>query len=85
MQLLIHAYLSISQYLEYFNIDSADSGGGVGTVTAIIFGIVSALKYGTEFSCEALTKIQYSIGSIAGVLVAGPIADRFGRRGGMVN
>lgn len=44
MQLLIHAYLSISQYLEYFNIDSADSGGGVGTVTAIIFGIVSALK-----------------------------------------
>ncbi|KAH9482516.1 Lactose permease [Psilocybe cubensis] len=41
-------------------------GGGVGTTTAIIFGI-------------------YSIGSIAGVVIAGPVTDTFGRRGGMVS
>ena len=55
--LFTHVHLSISQYLQYFHIDSADSGGGVGTVTAIIFGIVSSLKYGARFSREALTKI----------------------------
>lgn len=32
---------SIRQYLDYFNIDGKDAGGGVGTVTALIFGIVS--------------------------------------------
>lgn len=29
------------QYLDYFHIGGADAGGGVGTTTAIIFGIVS--------------------------------------------
>ncbi|KAF5363898.1 hypothetical protein D9756_000210 [Leucocoprinus leucothites] len=52
------------QYLDYFGIDGADAGGGVGTTTAIIFGM-------------------YSIGSIVGVVVAGPTADILGRRGGM--
>ncbi|KAL0568873.1 hypothetical protein V5O48_013099 [Marasmius crinis-equi] len=52
------------QYLEYFGIP-ADEGGGVGTPTALIFGI-------------------YNVGSIVGVIVAGPLTDgRFGRRGGM--
>jgi hypothetical protein len=31
------------QYLDYFKIDGQDAGGGVGTTTAIIFGIVSNL------------------------------------------
>ncbi|KAG7097320.1 hypothetical protein E1B28_004679 [Marasmius oreades] len=54
----------MQQYLNYFSIP-ADEGGGVGTPTALIFGI-------------------YNIGSIVGVLVAGPVTDgRFGRRGGM--
>ncbi|ESK95148.1 mfs lactose [Moniliophthora roreri MCA 2997] len=52
------------QYLDFFGIPQ-DEGGGVGTPTALIFGI-------------------YSVGSIVGVLVAGPLADgKFGRRGGM--
>ncbi|KAF9498653.1 general substrate transporter [Pleurotus eryngii] len=51
-------------YLDFFGIDGQDAGGGVGTTTAIIFGI-------------------YSIGSIAAVMLAGPVTDRFGRRGGM--
>ncbi|KAI4520376.1 general substrate transporter [Schizophyllum commune] len=54
----------MQQYLDYFDISGDDAGGGVGTVTAIIFGI-------------------YYIGQIAGMAVAGPIADRLGRRGGM--
>ncbi|KAF8969396.1 general substrate transporter [Flammula alnicola] len=61
---VMSAVNGMSQYLDYFGIDGQDAGGGVGTTTAIIFGI-------------------YSIGSIAGVLVAGPVTDRFGRRGGM--
>lgn len=61
---VMSAVNGMSQYLDYFGIDGKDAGGGVGTVTAIIFGI-------------------YSIGSIVGVVVAGPVSDRFGRRGGM--
>ncbi|GLB34073.1 putative major facilitator superfamily sugar transporter (TC 2.A.1.1) family protein [Lyophyllum shimeji] len=61
---VMSAVNGMEQYLTYFNISGLDAGGGVGTVTAIIFGI-------------------YSIGSIVGVLIAGPVADRFGRRGGM--
>lgn len=61
---VMSAVNGMEQYLKYFNISGLDAGGGVGTVTAIIFGI-------------------YSIGSIVGVLIAGPVADRFGRRGGM--
>ncbi|RDB19823.1 Lactose permease [Hypsizygus marmoreus] len=61
---VMSAVNGMDQYLHYFNIDGLDAGGGVGTVTAIIFGI-------------------YSIGSIVGVSIAGPVADRFGRRGGM--
>ncbi|KAL1659722.1 hypothetical protein GGF50DRAFT_107191 [Schizophyllum commune] len=49
----------MQQYLDYFDISGDDAGGGVGTVTAIIFG------------------------QIAGMAVAGPLADRLGRRGGM--
>ncbi|TRM68230.1 general substrate transporter [Schizophyllum amplum] len=54
----------MQQYLDYFGISGTDAGGGVGTVTALIFGI-------------------YYIGQIAGMAVAGPLADRLGRRGGM--
>ncbi|KAF8165590.1 general substrate transporter [Crassisporium funariophilum] len=54
----------MDQYLDFFHIDGKDAGGGVGSTTAIIFGI-------------------YNIGSIVGVLIAGPMADTFGRRGGM--
>ncbi|KAG6910991.1 hypothetical protein DXG01_006045 [Tephrocybe rancida] len=61
---VMSAVNGMEQYLNYFGINGADAGGGVGTKTAIIFGI-------------------YSIGSIVGVLIAGPMADRFGRRGGM--
>ncbi|KAF8663434.1 hypothetical protein AX16_001004 [Volvariella volvacea WC 439] len=61
---VMSAVNGMEQYLEYFNIPGRDAGGGVGTATAIIFGI-------------------YSIGSIVGVIIAGPVADRFGRRGGM--
>ncbi|KAG6854345.1 hypothetical protein C0991_007850 [Blastosporella zonata] len=61
---VMSAVNGMEQYLKYFGITGVDSGGGVGTKTAIIFGI-------------------YSIGSIVGVLIAGPVADRFGRRGGM--
>ncbi|KAF9006626.1 general substrate transporter [Cyathus striatus] len=61
---VMSAVNGMEQYLNYFGIDGQDAGGGVGTTTAIIFGIVSH-------------KI------IAGVVVAGPTADRFGRRGGM--
>jgi hypothetical protein len=32
------------QYLEYFKIDAADAAGGVGSITALIFGVVS-LRY----------------------------------------
>ncbi|KAG6832173.1 hypothetical protein H0H92_004904 [Tricholoma furcatifolium] len=61
---VMSAVNGMEQYLTYFGISGLDAGGGVGTKTAIIFGI-------------------YSIGSIVGVLIAGPVADRFGRRGGM--
>ncbi|KAF5393166.1 hypothetical protein D9757_001239 [Collybiopsis confluens] len=55
----------MNQYLAYFDISGQDSGGGVGTATALIFGI-------------------YQIGSIVGVVIAGPLTDgKFGRRGGM--
>lgn len=55
----------MNQYLAYFGISGQDAGGGVGTATALIFGI-------------------YQIGSIVGVVIAGPLTDgRFGRRGGM--
>ncbi|KAG5350485.1 hypothetical protein C0989_010840 [Termitomyces sp. Mn162] len=61
---VMSAVNGMEQYLNYFGISGLDAGGGIGTKTAIIFGI-------------------YSIGSIVGVLIAGPVADRFGRRGGM--
>ncbi|KAG6885607.1 hypothetical protein C0993_012354 [Termitomyces sp. T159_Od127] len=61
---VMSAVNGMEQYLNYFGISGLDAGGGVGTKTAIIFGI-------------------YSIGSIVGVVVAGPASDRFGRRGGM--
>lgn len=32
-----------SQYLHYFNLDGENAGGGVGTPSALIFGIVSNL------------------------------------------
>ncbi|KAJ3796802.1 general substrate transporter [Lentinula aff. detonsa] len=56
----------MNQYLNYFGISGTDAGGGVGTATALIFGIVTV------------------VGSIVGVLLAGPLTDgRLGRRGGM--
>ncbi|KAJ8698597.1 hypothetical protein PTI98_005290 [Pleurotus ostreatus] len=61
---VMSAVNGMHQYLDFFGIDGQDAGGGVGTTTAIIFGI-------------------YSIGSIAAVMLAGPVTDRFGRRGGM--
>ncbi|CAA7260104.1 unnamed protein product [Cyclocybe aegerita] len=61
---VMSAVNGMDQYLDYFGIDGKDAGGGVGTTTAIIFGI-------------------YSIGSIAGVLIAGPVTDQFGHQGGM--
>ncbi|KAJ7498590.1 general substrate transporter [Mycena latifolia] len=61
---VMSAVNGMHQYLGYFHITGQDAGGGVGSTTAIIFGI-------------------YSIGSIVAVPVAGPIADRVGRRGGM--
>lgn len=35
-----NSLLLLRQYLQYFGIDGQDAGGGVGTTTAIIFGIV---------------------------------------------
>jgi sugar porter (SP) family MFS transporter len=62
---VMSAVNGMDQYLNYFGISGTDAGGGVGTATALIFGI-------------------YQIGSIVGVVFAGPLADgRFGRRGGM--
>ncbi|KAF9450633.1 hypothetical protein P691DRAFT_700780 [Macrolepiota fuliginosa MF-IS2] len=61
---VMSAVNGMKQYLDFFGIDGEDAGGGVGTTTAIIFGM-------------------YSIGSIVAVAIAGPIADKFGRRGGM--
>ncbi|KXN92315.1 Lactose permease [Leucoagaricus sp. SymC.cos] len=61
---VMSAVNGMKQYLDYFGIDGEDAGGGVGTTTAIIFGM-------------------YSIGSIVGVVIAGPITDALGRRGGM--
>ncbi|KAF9057903.1 general substrate transporter [Panaeolus papilionaceus] len=61
---VMSAVNGMEQYLSFFGISGIDSGGGVGSTTAIIFGI-------------------YSIGSIAGVFIAGPIADSAGRRTGM--
>ncbi|PFH51320.1 hypothetical protein AMATHDRAFT_59397 [Amanita thiersii Skay4041] len=65
---VMSAVNGMHQYLDYFGIDGLDSGGGVGTVTAIIFGI----KYNLSI-----------LGSLAGVVIAGPVADHFGRRRGM--
>ncbi|KAJ7109715.1 general substrate transporter [Mycena crocata] len=50
-------------YLIYFGLDG-QAGGGLGTVTALIFGM-------------------YTLGTCLAVLVAGPVSDHFGRRGGM--
>ncbi|KAJ7930117.1 hypothetical protein B0H13DRAFT_915479 [Mycena leptocephala] len=61
---VMSAVNGMHQYLDYFHISGTDAGGGVGSTTAIIFGI-------------------YSIGSIVAVPLAGPVADRVGRRGGM--
>ncbi|KAF9455932.1 general substrate transporter [Collybia nuda] len=61
---VMSAVNGMHQYLRYFNLDGENAGGGVGTPSALIFGI-------------------YSIGTIVGVTVAGPVADRFGRRAGM--
>jgi len=33
------------QYLDFFGIDGSDAGGGVGTTTAIIFGMVSTEQF----------------------------------------
>ncbi|KAF9266336.1 general substrate transporter [Marasmius fiardii PR-910] len=64
IQHVMGAVNGMQQYLNFFGIP-ADEGGGVGTPTALIFGI-------------------YNVGSIVGVLVAGPLTDGyFGRRGGM--
>ncbi|KAJ7228311.1 general substrate transporter [Mycena pura] len=38
---VMSAVNGMDQYLEFFGISGADSGGGVGTVTALIFGIYS--------------------------------------------
>ncbi|KAJ7780634.1 general substrate transporter [Mycena maculata] len=54
----------MESYLSYFDLDGENSGGGVGTTTALIFGM-------------------YTLGTCLAVLVAGPVSDRFGRRGGM--
>lgn len=34
-----------SQYLEFFDLKGKDSGGGVGTASALIFGIVSEMMF----------------------------------------
>jgi len=86
------------QYTEYFGINVAE-GGGVGTTTAIIFGIVSicsslhfhAKRFFSTRLVKAYTQCIPTIiltnppGSIAGVFIAGPLADNLGRRGGMVS
>ncbi|KAF8208930.1 general substrate transporter [Mycena galopus ATCC 62051] len=53
-------------YLSYFGLDQ-DAGGGVGSTTALIFGMVRTSSWAF---CLA-------------VLVAGPLCDRLGRRAGM--
>lgn len=58
-------YLSLdlhSQYLHYFNLDGENAGGGVGTPSALIFGIVSTQSLFAE-SDFPMTPVQYSIGS----------------------
>jgi hypothetical protein len=48
------------QYLDYFGIDGQDAGGGVGTTTAIIFGIVCHLFSPTVRVADPVR--QYAIG-----------------------
>ncbi|KAJ7459844.1 general substrate transporter [Mycena latifolia] len=55
----------MESYLRYFGLDGQDSGGGIGTTTALIFGM-------------------YTLGTCLAVLFAGPVCDRFGRRGGLL-
>ncbi|KAJ3868996.1 general substrate transporter [Lentinula edodes] len=57
----------MNQYLDYFGISGADAGGGVGTATALIFGIVSVID-------RSIVGVL-----LAGPLTDG----KFGRRGGM--
>ncbi|KAJ7212128.1 general substrate transporter [Mycena pura] len=61
----------MEQYLSYFGLQGQGSGGGVGSTTGLIF----AMPHPTAF--------QYTIGTCIAVLFAGPVADRFGRRGAM--
>lgn len=50
------------QYLQYFGIDGQDAGGGVGTTTAIIFGIVCHSSYPTICVIDPVR--QYAIGIV---------------------
>ncbi|PPQ71097.1 hypothetical protein CVT24_009848 [Panaeolus cyanescens] len=78
---VMSAVNGMEQYLTFFGISGLDAGGGVGSTTAIIFGIVTTSSFPVT-SWPHRTS-QYSIGSIAGVFIAGPIADSAGRRAGM--
>ncbi|KAF7299032.1 MFS domain-containing protein [Mycena indigotica] len=55
----------MEQYLNYFKLSGKDAGGGVGSITGLIFAM-------------------FTLGTCVTALVAGPLADRFGRRGAML-
>lgn len=70
----------------------------MGTTTAIIFGMVSTEQFFYsskadvplstqlvfQFTCSRSDPDSLNIGNIAGVVIAGPVTDILGRRGGMV-
>ncbi|KIK67737.1 hypothetical protein GYMLUDRAFT_154952 [Collybiopsis luxurians FD-317 M1] len=64
---VMSAVNGMNQYLAYFDISGQDAGGGVGTATALIFGIVTLGK-------GSIVGV-----ALAGPLTDG----KFGRRGGM--
>ncbi|KAF7776647.1 hypothetical protein Agabi119p4_5040 [Agaricus bisporus var. burnettii] len=52
---VMSAINGMSQYLQYFGIDGQDAGGGVGTTTAIIFGIYAIGSIAAAFIAGPIT------------------------------
>ncbi|KAF7288563.1 MFS domain-containing protein [Mycena chlorophos] len=67
----------MEQYLEYFQLEGQNTGGGVGSTTGLIFAMVDD----AELLLVAASHVQ--LGTCSMVLFAGPIADIFGRRGAL--
>lgn len=53
--------VSNRQYLDYFHIDAADAAGGIGTVTVLIYGMVSLIYHKIDVF-NRVNKLQHTIG-----------------------